>query len=184
MNSVLIYLAVPLILSILYGASKRAKPIKTTDGGYLLQYSHAIKTFGIGFILLAVGFLIFLFVKEPIQDNGDFIAAAIIFILFTSIVLYFYIEIFTVKIWVSPLGIKGTSGWRGQREYQWQEIEKITYSRVFMWFKVSARNKRPLRVSALISGVDQFQDFFKENVPKLVWVSAQKEFSQDKRFNK
>jgi hypothetical protein len=134
--------------------------------------------------LLTVGFLIFLFVKEPIQDNGDNIAAAIIFILFTVIVLYFYIEIFTVKIWISPLGIKGTSGWRGRREYQWNEIEKITYSRTFMWFKVSARNKTPLRVSALISGLDQFQDFFKKNVPKLMWVSAEKEFSQDKRFNK
>jgi hypothetical protein len=184
MNSVLIYFSVPFILSILYVASKRAKPIKTTDGGYLLQYSTAIKTFAIGFILLAVGFLTFLFVKEPIQDNGDFIAAILIFILFTIIVLYFYIEIFTVKIWVSPLGIKGTSGWRGQREYRWPEIEKITYSRVFMWFKVSARNKSPLRVPALISGVDQFRDFFKENVPKLMWVSAEKEFSQDKRFNK
>lgn len=184
MNFLPISVAVAIILSILFAASRRAKPIKTTDGGYFLQYATSIKAFGIGLIVLIIGGLTYVSLNTPIKDNGDLVAAVFTFVIFLIIALYFYVEFFTVKIWVGPFGIRGTSGWLGKREYQWHEIKKITYSPVFRWFIVSSSNKNQLRVSAMITGVDKFQEIFKEHLPKLIWISAQQKYDKDKRFKK
>jgi hypothetical protein len=89
-----------------------------------------------------------------------------------------------VKIWVGQTGVRGTSGWRGKREYTCDEISKITYSPLSMWFKVSSPNTPPLRIHAMITGVNKFQAQYMKNMPENKWKSAYDKFNQDKRVNK
>lgn len=167
---------VPLILGFLLRAARIAKPIKTADNGYLLQYATTIKVFAVIFILLLLSGLLFLLLKFPSSLNIKKDPLPVIFIIgmIITIALYFYIEFFTVKIWVGPAGIRGTSGWRGKREYTWQEIDEISYSSQFMMFKISSKNKTPIRVSALLSGLDMLRKFYTENLPQEKWHLAEK----------
>lgn len=183
LSTLLTGLIVPIILSVLFTVARRAKPIETEDGGYLLEYAKAIKGFGIGLSLLILGGLIFLLFKSPIKDADELYADIFIFGLFILFTIYFNIEFFTVKIWVGPKGVHGTSGWRGKREYTWDQISRITYSPLSMWFKISAPSMPSLRIHAMITGLDEFQAQYMKNMPVEKWKSAYDNFNQDKRVN-
>lgn len=184
MSNFLVALIVPIVLGVLFAAAGRAKPIETEDGGYFLEYAKAIKGFGIGFILLTLGGLVFLLFQAPIKDKGDLYSVFFLLGFFGLFAIYFYIEFFTVKIWVGPTGVRGTSGWRGKREYTWDQISKITYSPLSMWFKISSSNIPPLRIHAMITGVDKLQAQYMQNLPEEKWKSAYNNFNKDKRVNK
>jgi len=53
-----------------------------------------------------------------------------------------------------------------------------------MWFKVTSSNSPPLRIHALISGIDNFQKLYIEKLPEEKWIKAHEKFRQDKRVNK
>jgi len=172
------------MLGLFFKVAKNSKPIKTDDGEYVLRYSNFIKWFCMGLIIFGAVGLTALLLKHPIKDDGDFIAVVSMYGALILFGAYFYIEFFTVNILVSEGGIKGTSGWRGKREYRWEEIENITYSPTSMWFKVTSSKSAPLRIHALISGVGDFQRFYMEKLPEEKWIKAHEKFGQDKRVNK
>lgn len=183
MTNVIIVIVVTLVLWLFFKVAKNSKTIKNADGGYVLRYSNMIRWFCMSLIIFATVGLTALLFQAPIKNDGDIIAVISMYgaiLLFGS---YFYIEFFTVEIIVSEKGIKGTSGWRGVREYRWDEIENITYSPSSMWFKVTAPKSAPLRIHALISGIDNFQRFYIEKLPKEKWIKAHEKFGQDKRVN-
>lgn len=172
------------MLWLFFKVSKNSKTIKNADGGYVLRYSNIIKWFCMGLVILATVGLTALVIETPIKNDGDITAIISMYgalLLFGS---YFYIEFFTVEIIVSEHGIKGTSGWRGKREYRWDEIENITYSPSSMWFKITALKSAPLRIHALISGIDHFQRLYIEKLPEEKWIKAHEKFGQDRRVNK
>jgi hypothetical protein len=171
------------ILGIFSKVAKNSKPLQNDLGEFVLRYSPVIKWSCMGLIIFASLGLTFLLLKNPITDDGDFIAVISMFVALALFGLYFYIEFFTVKILVSENGIRGTSGWRGKREYSWSDIDEITYSAMSMWFKVSAKDKAPLRIHAYISGIDTFQKYYTENMPEKKWSKAHEVFSQDKRVS-
>lgn len=177
-----ISIAVSVVMGLLFAASRRAKPLKTIDGGYLLQYAGAIKAFAVLFIIIAVGFPIYMLLHTPIKDQGDLIAAVLIVVLFIAFSVCFFIEFFTVKIWVGPSGIRATSGWRGRRDYQWHEVRRITYSSSTAWFKIVFGGKKPLRVHRMISGIDRFQEIITEKLPEIIWASALEDYGRDRRY--
>jgi hypothetical protein len=78
------------------------------------------------------------------KKNDDLYSVFFLFGFFGLFAIYLHIEFFTVKIWVGSTGVRGTSGWRGKREYTWDQISKITYSPLSMWFKISSFNMPPL----------------------------------------
>jgi len=61
---------------------------------------------------------------------------------------------------------------------------QISYSPLSMWFKVSSHNIPPLRVHAMITGIDKFQEHYIKYMPEEKWETANEKFMQDKRVNK
>lgn len=180
----IIIVVVTILLGLFFKVAKNTESIKIDEGEYLLRYSNFIKWFCMGLIIFATVGLTALLLKHPIKDDGDFIVVASMYIALLLFGTYFYIEFFTVKILISGIGIKGTSGWRSKREYRWDEIENITYSPTSMWFKVNSSNAAPLRIHAYISGIDTFQRFYIEKLPEEKWIGAHEKFGQDRRVNK
>ena len=178
MENTLIAIVVPIVIGLLFAAAGKAKPIKTDDGGYLIQYAKALKIFGLALPGLMISSVIALLIYSPIKNSEDAIAVAFLFAFFGLFAAYFYIEFFTVKIHVGPNGIQGTSGWRGKREYSWDEIEAISYSHNSMWFKLTADNKAPLRIHAMISGIDQVLLHFEKYVPQEKWIEAFEKYTK------
>lgn len=172
MEKVLIAAIVPLVLGLLFAAAGKAKPIKNNEGDFLIEYTSALKIFGIALPSFAlIGLLVLLFFIE-IKDSSDAYGMAGMFAFFGLLAIYFYIEFFTVKIKVGPKGISGTSGWRGKREYSWDEISKVSYSPTSMWFKLSAKGKAPLRIHAMITGINQVLLHFEKYIPQDKWIEA------------
>ncbi len=184
MTNIIIILVVTVILWIFFKVAKNSKATKTTDGGYVLRYSETIKWSCMGLVIFGTVGLTYLIFKHPIKDEGDLIAIISMYSALALFGAYFYIEFFTVKILISENGIKGASGWRGAREYSWGEINKITYSPTSMWFKISSEEIPPLRIHALITGVEIFQKYYIENLPEEKWIKAHEKFGQNKRVNR
>lgn len=184
LTNIIILIVVSLVLGLFFKIAKNSEPIEATEGVYTLCYSNYIKWGCMGLVIFgSVGLTALLF-KTPIKDSGDLIAVLSIYGALFLFGIYFYIEFFTVKILVSDFGVSGTSGWRGERTYTWEEIDEISYSPTSMWFKISSSKSPPLRVHALISGISVFQKLYVEKLPQEKWVKAHAKFSQDKRVNK
>jgi hypothetical protein len=179
LTNIIIVVAVTLLLGLFFKVAKNSKVVMNSEGAYILRYSNAIKWSCMGMVLFSFFGLTALLIKNPIKDDGDFSAVVGLYVAILIFGAYFYIEFFTVKILVSKNGIIGASGWRGTREYSWQEIDEISYSPASMWFKVSSRSKAPLRIHALITGIDTFQKFYIENLPEEKWVNAHNKFPQN-----
>jgi hypothetical protein len=184
LSNIIIAVVVTIVLGLLFKVAKNSKAIKTADGEYVLRYSSIIKWFCMGLIMFATVGLTAILLKNPIKDDGDFTAVVSMYGALLLFGAYFYIEFFTVEILVSDAGIKGTSGWRGKRQYRWDEIDSISYSPTSMWFKVTSSKTPPLRIHALISGIDNFQRLYIEKLPEGKWIKAHEKFGQDKRVNK
>lgn len=178
MDKILIAAIVPVVIGLLFAAAGKAKPIETEDGGFLIEYAKALKIFGFALPgVMLVGLVVMLFFS-PIKDSGDAIAVAGLFAFMGLFAVYFYIEFYTVKIHVGPNGIRGTSGWRGKREYTWDEIDNITYSNNSMWFKLIAKDKAPLRIHAMISGINKVLSHFEKHMPQEKWIEAFEKYSK------
>jgi len=148
------------------------------DSKYTLSYPLILKIFTIIFSVVTLGGLTYLACIYPIQSQNDKLSLIGLYIFTVLFSVYFYIEFFTVKITVSSLGIKGKSGWKGERNYLWPEINEISYSPASMWFKITAKNKPSLRIHALISGINIFQQYFIEYMPEEKWLSAYEKFNK------
>lgn len=184
MTNIFIAIAVTIVLALFFKVAKNAKTIKNADGDFVLRYSNMTKWFCMGLTIFAtIGFTAILF-DAPIKDDKDLIAVILMYGALMLFGTYFYIEFFTVEIIVSEHGIKGTSGWRGKREYRWDEIENISYSPASMWFKVTAPHSAPLRIHALISGIDNFLRLCIEKLPEEKWMKAHEQFVKDKRVSR
>ncbi|HEX5057029.1 MAG TPA: hypothetical protein VFX02_11080 [Gammaproteobacteria bacterium] len=184
LNYFFIAATVSIVIGLLASAAGKAKPKINVNGMYVLEYPKLIKGFAVGISVFCIGGLVLLALFVPIKDDGDKWAMIFLFLFAFLFAVYFYIEFFTVKILVGPTGIEGTSGWRGKRKYSWSDIEKITYSPVTMWFKITAHDKTPLRIHAWIGGLQQFQKCFIENLPEEKWLSAHEKFMKDGRVVK
>ena len=174
------------ILGIFLRISKKARPKKTLNNEYIICYPALIKWSFMGLIIFACIGLTALIIIHPIQNDGDKIAIALMYGALLIFGAYFYIEFFTVKILVGENGITGTSGWRGRREYKWEDVEQITYSPASMLFKVTSLKQgiAPLRIHALNSGIDELQNLYTQKLPKEKWIKACEALRKDKRHSK
>ena len=184
MANIIVGIVVTIVLGLFFKVAKNSKPSEASDGVYVLCYSNYIKWGCMGLVIFGGVGLTALLVNIPIKDSGDLVAVLSMYGALFLFGIYFYIELFTVRILVSESGIEGTSGWRGKRTYSWEEIDEITYSPMSMWFKISSSKSPPLRIHALISGINVFQKLFVEKLPREKWVKAHEKFRQDKRVNK
>ncbi len=148
------------------------------DAEYTLTYSSMLKAFAIIFPIISLGGLAYLAFIYPVQYQNEKISLIGLYVFAVLFSAYFYIEFFTVKITVSALGIKGKSGWKGERDYKWQEIDEISYSPISMWFKITAKNKPTLRLHAFITGINIFQQHFIENMREEKWLSAYESYNK------
>ena len=187
MWTVISYALLPLVvllgLAALMAAARHVQARETEDGVYLLEYAKALKVFGIIMPIVPFSLIIIVLIRDSISDTKDLYLAILVITLLILFVIYFYIELFTVKVWVGRTGIRGTSGWRGYREYKWNQISKITYSKWSMWFKILSEGKKSLRIHAMISGIDKFQEHYIRYLPEEKWNSAHEKYYDDDRVS-
>jgi hypothetical protein len=177
MKDFLVPLLVPLILGILLRLASAEKPIQLENNAILLQYGKSMRTFGIGFPLILLGFFIYVIMNKPPKDQEHLKAAIALFCMPFPFLLYFYLEFFKVKIIVEDKKIIATTPWRGTREYLWSEINEITYSPSFRWLRIKAKDKKMLYISTLISGINEFWKRATKQLPLATYEKALKELN-------
>ena len=181
MTGMIISSAVAAVLALFFIVARNAKTSTTEHGETVLQYHPLIKWGCMGLTIFSALGLTALLFKVPIRSNNELIGVVCLFLALALFGLYFYIEFFTVKIFVGELGIVGTSGWRGTREYTWDEIDQITYSPSSMWFTIKSKQNVPLRIHAMISGVSEFQAYYEAMLPEEKWSKASELYNRMKR---
>jgi len=182
MDMIIVVVAVALVTAGIAAAARRATVPRTDEGGYLLQYGAVMRLCAVGLPVLILFGMGLLLLQHPVTSREDVVAVVSLLIFFGFLLGYGVIEGLTVKVWVGPSGIRGTSGWRGYRKYTWAEISRIRYSPLSGWFKVEAPGKAPLRVHGWISGILEFQQMFMRHLPEDRWREAHARALEDRRI--
>jgi len=174
MNDNLVPVLIPVILGILLRLASAEKPTPLEDNSLLLRYGKAIRIFGIGMPLFLLGFFIYAILNGPPNAHEGVKSLIVLLCLPFPFLLYFYLEFFKVKIIVNDQKIIATTPWQGRREYLWSEIDEITYSPSFRWFRIKAKGKKMLYISTLISGIDGFWEKTTHLLPSTTYEKALK----------
>lgn len=178
----LISAIVSIVLILLLSNAQDTKPEKTKTGDLILQYPNGAKIFScvISFILLG-GFALIYF-NVPVRTEEDNYATILMGVIAIMASVYFCVEFFTVKFVISNFGISITSGWRGYREYKWEEFSEVAYSITLMRFKLKSSSRSSLSVSGMLTGILLFQKYYMEYMPEKKWIAAYEKVKKDKRI--
>ncbi len=130
------------------------RPAERTGSSSLLRYGMALRALSTVFLLLI--FCILLFAeydpKNKPEDNGMLMASGIL----AAVALFFFIEMFFVRIEFDETRIKTHTPWRSSREIPWSDIQSFQHDQAHCWYIIQTRTHGTLRISTLLSGINDF----------------------------
>lgn len=153
-KSVLPLLAVSLVMSLLYSASKK-NPQKDDAGNIILQLPKLYPILGILVMISGVGLLIFAVFFASDNDQIPAILSSFI-ALFAGFLLFAKGYISSIKI--TDRGIMETTMFWQKKEILWGEINDLSFGKVSLELKICSPNNKIKAHMHLIG----FQDFLVE----------------------
>jgi hypothetical protein len=118
----------------------------------VLEYGPMIR--GLGVVLLIVGGFLLFAASRASADQRQL--AWIVSGALAGAAVYFFIEVFFVRIEFDDTWIYATSPWRADRAIPWSDITECRYSHINRWHVIRTRDNGTLRLSVYLSGVDTF----------------------------
>ncbi|MCD6051902.1 MAG: hypothetical protein K0Q55_3311 [Verrucomicrobia bacterium] len=136
----------------IHRSSQRAA--ERTGSASLLRYGMALRILSAVFLLLMSCGLLFAEYdpKNKPEDNGMLMACGIL----TAVALFFFIEMFFVRIEFDETRIKTHTPWRSSREVPWSDILTFQHDQAHCWYIIKTRTHGTLRISTLLSGINDF----------------------------
>ena len=137
LKSILPIIAVSLVMSLLYAASKK-KPKKDEVGNIILQLPKLYPIMGIIIITSGIGLLIFAFFFASASDK---ILASICSLIAMIAGLFLFAKGFISNIRVTELGIIETTLFGKEHVIRWNEIKDISFGKVSLELKIQSFDK-------------------------------------------
>jgi hypothetical protein len=172
---ILIGIAVPVVLGLGLAAARRPARLDPTLGAMILRHSWVYKGLGIA----ALGTFLFLFIAVSIQQGiqvpSDLIPMAII-LGFAFIGGLTVLDGFRTQVALVDEGIISFTPWRGTRSFQWNEIEKVTFSYICGWFTITGSGRRRIRVNMMMVGIGDLANSIRRRLPPERYRNAERGF--------
>lgn len=145
--------------SLIYGASQR--PAERTGSGLVLRYGLPLRCLSVVVLVIVSGSLIFsnFDPKTSPEDTGLLVAGGVM----TALFLYFFIEMFFVRIEFDEARISTFTPWRSSRQIPWSDIASFRHDEAHCWYIIQTRTHGTLRVSTFLSGINNFAERLRQN---------------------
>lgn len=145
--------------SLIYSASQR--PAKRTASGRVLRYGMPLRCLSVLVLVIFSGGLIFsnFDPKNSPEDTGLLIASGVM----TALFLFFFIEMFFVRIEFDESRITTFTPWRTSRQIPWSDIISFSHDQAHGWYLVKTRTHGILRLSTLLTGINDFVATLRNN---------------------
>ena len=168
----LIAVCVVFLLGIMAWAAKRGRP---TAGGeehsVVFRYNIVLRVFAfLAAFGIPIGITALVIAFPPRREEIGYVIG--VYAIFAGLSLPLYWETSRHYVLISPEGIERRSAWFGFRFIAWDEVAKVTYSQVNAWFVFHAENGEKIRVSALISGLNDLLRLVEMRLPARVLREA------------
>ena len=173
MKDIFAPLIIALVLSVLFTISSRYRAQKDENGDYILMYAMPIKIFGAVFLSLGV-VVTYLFLDKFInKGTEDMISLFICAIIFIGMLLCLAVEFFYVKYSLNKEFICSNTPWSRKRIIFWKDVSSIHYSESFRWFVIEDKKTKPIRIGAMVSGIDKFLEIAEAHTNESVYKKLQ-----------
>ncbi|QDU19087.1 hypothetical protein [Urbifossiella limnaea] len=130
-------------------AATARRTAEVRGGTSLLEYGRPVKVSAGAFWVLWV-VVVVLSVTQPTDDPLE---GAGIVLLFSALVLSYYLEVFGVRLEFDESGIRTRSPWRAGRRIGWVEVTRVWYNPILQWHVVETTNQGRVRLHDFLSGV-------------------------------
>jgi hypothetical protein len=168
----LIAVCVIALLGMMAWAARRGRP--SAGGGehtVLFHYTIVLRTFSfLAAFGIPAGITALVIAFPPKRSEVGYVVG--VYALFAGMSLPLYWETSRFYILISPEGIERRSAWMGLRFIAWDEVDRVTYSKMNGWFVLHAENGDKIRVSMLVSGVDDLLRLAEMRLPASVLKPA------------
>ena len=164
-----------LSMILLLRLARKNPAVDPQTGEFVLVYSNVLRTASAlvaTVVPLAVGVLA---IFKPPKDVVEVwcIVALIAYFAIHGAVLW--VESTRVKIHIGPQGIRGRSPWRrGERSIAWTDVQRVTYSKVNVWFVIHGQNGIKIRISLYVTGIRSLVQAFRDHLPAQKYEAAAK----------
>lgn len=165
-----------LFLGWLFLAARRpALPQPGTDAIHL-RYSTPLRVFAWVTALGIPALLVVVMVYLPLRRPFNPWSAGALLLAFGILGGLLLLETEKVCISLTDQGIRGTSPWRGPREFPWNQVQDVSYSLLNRWFVLTSLQGQKIRVSCFLVGIRTFVAKLKQHVPPEKYVRAERGF--------
>lgn len=150
----LIAVCVIFLLGIMAWAAKRGRPAPGADeNSVVFRYNIILRVFAfLAAFGIPAGITALVIAFPPKREEIGYVIG--VYALFAGLSLPLYWETSRYYVLISPEGIERRSAWLGFRFIAWDDLTSVTYSQINAWFVFQAENGEKIRISALISGLN------------------------------
>jgi hypothetical protein len=124
----------------------RNKTPPASPGTVVLHYGWKLRFLGLC-IAFAIPMLIILLLAASMRQTGQVVPIGVLLLLAGLAGGVLLVETQGLYVVVTESGILGISPWRGRREWRWDQIEQVSYSRVNRWLIVRGPQHQVIRAS-------------------------------------
>lgn len=125
----------------------RYKTPAAPPGGVVLHYGWKLRFLGLCIAFAIPMLMILVFAVTPMRHTGRALPVGVSLLLAGFVGGALLVETQGVYLVISEATIAGVSPWRQRREWRWDQIEQVNYSRVNRWLILRGPQQQVVRAS-------------------------------------
>ena len=131
----------------------RYKTPTAAPGSIVLQYGWKMRFFGLCIAFVIPMLMIVLFAVTPARHAARTIPIGITLLMLGFVGGALLVETQGVYLILSKTGIAGVSPWRRRHEWRWDEVERVSYSRLNRWLILQGPRQERIRSAFVLVGI-------------------------------
>ncbi len=143
-------------------------------GTAVLRYGPKLRVLGLCIAFAIPALLVLLLVATPVRSLRNLIPLGGTFLTLGFVGGSLLLETQAVYLLVSDSGLVSFSPWRRRREWRWEEIEQVSFSRLNYWLILDGPRREKIRVSLLLCGSGDFARALLRHVSGMKLARARK----------
>ena len=152
----------------------RYKKPTAAPGSIVLQYGWKLRFFGLCIAFTIPMLMIVLFVVTPVRPAAQTVPIGLTLLALGCVGGCILVETQGVYLIVTDAAIVGVSPWRRRREWRWDEIVRVTFSRANRWLIHEGPRQERIRAALFLAGIRELAQAIVRHVSGIKCAPARK----------
>ncbi|GEM_PF-6098876 len=152
----------------------RYKAPSAAPGSIVLQYGWKLRFLGLCIAFAFPMLMIVLFAVTPIRHAAHTVPIGITLLALGCVGGALLVETQGVFLIITDATIVGVSPWRRRREWRWDEIERVTFSRANRWLILHGPRQETIHAALFLVGIRELAQAILRHVSGMKCAPARK----------